>query len=93
MESPGFLALDPLKQELIKSAARQTRGKAGRDLAPIMLTIVMNANKKGIQFTTDEFALIMELFKDGKNDAEKKQIDRTVEAAKNIFQKNMGQKP
>lgn len=64
----------------------------GRDLAPIMLTIIMNANKKGIQFTTDEFGLIMELFKDGKNEEEKRQIDRTVETAKNIFQKNMGHK-
>jgi hypothetical protein len=53
-----------------------------------MLTIIMNANKKGIQFTTDEFGLIMDLFKDGKNDTEKEQIDRTVEMAKNIFKKN-----
>lgn len=78
-----------MKQELIRSAARQTSGKTGRDLAPVMLTIIMNANKKGIQFTTEEFGLIMELFKDGKNDAEKQQIDRTVEMAKNIFKKNM----
>lgn len=89
MENPQFLDLDPLKQELIKNAAKQTAGKTGRDLAPIMLTIIMNANKKGIQFTTDEFGLIMELFKNGKNDAEKEQIDRTVEMAKNIFRKNM----
>jgi hypothetical protein len=88
MENPRFLALDPLKQELIRSAARQTSGKTGRDLAPVMLTIIMNANKKGIQFTTDEFGLIMDLFKDGKNDTEKEQIDRTVEMAKNIFKKN-----
>ena len=48
MNNPAMKNIDPIKLELIQMAAAQTAGKSGRDLAPIMLALITNANKKGI---------------------------------------------
>lgn len=78
MNHPLLQNLDPVKLELIKAAASQTQGKSRKSMAPIMMSIITNANKKGIRFTPDEFSLILEILKDGKSDNEKKQIDNMV---------------
>lgn len=85
LNHPGFKDIDPIKLELIKTAASQTAGKSGNDLAPILLSLIMSANKKGIQFSNNEVALVMELMKDGKSVAEKEQIDRTAHMAEAFF--------
>ena len=51
MNHPAMKNLDPIKLELIRSAASQTAGKTGRSLASVMMTLITNANKKGIRFT------------------------------------------
>ena len=48
MNNPAMKNIDPIKLELIQMAASQTAGKSGRDLAPIMMALITNANKKGI---------------------------------------------
>ena len=50
MNNPAMKNIDPIKLELIQMAASQTAGKSGRDLAPIMMALITNANKKGHQF-------------------------------------------
>ena len=60
--------------ELIRTAAAQTQGKSGKSLAPIMMALITNANKKGIQFTPDEFSLVLSVLKDGKSKEEQDQI-------------------
>lgn len=64
--------------ELFKMAAKQTEGKTGKALAPVMMSLITGANKKGIKFTPDEISLILEIIKEGKSDSEKKQIDQMV---------------
>ena len=80
--------MDPSKLELIKMAAAQTAGKSGRELAPIMLALITNANKQGIRFSPDEVSLILEIMKEGKSKEEQEQIDRTVKMTSSIFQKH-----
>lgn len=70
--------MDPAKLELIKMAAEQTKGKSGRALAPVMMSLISGAGKKGIRFTQEEMTLILDLLKEGKSDAEKAQIDTMV---------------
>ncbi len=70
--------MDPAKLELIKMAAEQTKGKSGRTLAPVMMSLISGAGKKGIRFTQEEMTLILDLLKEGKSDAEKAQIDTMV---------------
>lgn len=78
MKNPLFNQLDPTKREIIEMAARQTEGKTKNALAPVMMSIITSANKKGIHFTPDETTLIFELLKEGKSEAEVKQIDNTI---------------
>lgn len=78
MKNPLFNRLDPVKREIIEMAARQTEGKSKNALAPVLMSIITSANKKGIQFTQDETTLIFELLKEGKSEAEVKQIDNTI---------------
>lgn len=78
MNHPSFQKLDPVKQELFKAAAKQTSGKSGKSMAPVMLSIISNANKRGISFTPEDFTLIISILKDGKTENEKRQIDQMV---------------
>ena len=81
MEHPMLQKMDPVKLELIRTAAAKTSGKSGNDLAPVLLALITNANKKGIRFSPDEISLILELLKEGKSKEEQAQIDKTVRMA------------
>lgn len=83
--------LDPVKLELIKAAAEQTNNKSGRSLAPVLMGLITNANKKGIQFTPDEISLVLDILKEGKSPQEKAQIDNMVQMVR-AMQKNDGKK-
>lgn len=82
MNHPAMKNLDPVKLELIRTAARQTEGKSGKALAPVMLSLIVSANKRGIRFTTEETDLILTIMKEGKTDSEKKQIDHMVDSVR-----------
>ena len=78
MNHPAMKNLDPVKLELIKTAARQTQGKSGKNLAPVMMTLITNVNKKGIRFSNEEVSLILDILKEGKSAEEKMQIDHMI---------------
>lgn len=82
MNHPAMKNLDPVKLELIRTAARQTEGKTGKALAPVMLSLIVNANKRGIQFTPEETDLILTIMKEGKTRDEKEQIDHMVNSVR-----------
>ena len=82
MNHPAMKNLDPVKLEVIRTAARQTEGKSGKALAPVMLSLIVSANKRGIRFTTEETDLILAIMKEGKTDSEKKQIDHMVDSVR-----------
>lgn len=79
MNDPALQYMDPAKLELFKIAATQVAGKSGNAMAPIMMSLITNANKKGIQFTPDEISLILKLLKQGKSPTEQQSIDKTVQ--------------
>ena len=91
MNNPAMKNLDPVKLELIKAAAQQTKGKNGKSLAPVMMNLITSANKKGIQFTPGEVSLILDILKEGKFPQECAQIDNMVQMVQNM-QKNGGRK-
>ena len=66
MNNPAMKNIDPIKLELIKTAASKTSGKSGKELAPIMMALISGANKQGIRFTPEEMTLILDILKDGK---------------------------
>lgn len=79
--------IDPIKLELIKNAASQTKGKSGNALATVMMALVTSANKKGIQFSPDEIGLILEVLKEGKSPEEQMQIDNMLKMVTSYMKK------
>ncbi|HCR83408.1 MAG TPA: hypothetical protein DIW07_08340 [Lachnospiraceae bacterium] len=87
MNNPAMKNLDPVKLQLIQMAASQTAGKSGRDLAPVLLALISNANKKGVRFSEDEISLILEVLKEGKPKEEQAQIDQTINMVRSLLKK------
>lgn len=87
MNHPAMKTIDPVKLELIKTAAAQTAGKTGNSLATVMMALITSANKKGIRFTQEEVSLILEILKDGKAKEEQMQIDRMVKMVTSYMKK------
>lgn len=85
MEHPDLKSMDPIKLELIRTAAKQTVGKSGNDLAPILFSLITNAKKRHIQFTPDEFTIILDILKEGKTKEETAQIDKTVNMVRSLL--------
>lgn len=89
INNPLLKNMAPEKLELIRMAASRTKGKSGKDLAPIMLALITNANKNGIQFTADEINLILEILKEGKSKDEQEHIDKMITMVRAMIQKHM----
>lgn len=79
--------LDPVKRELLMRAYKQTAGKSGKELAPVMMALIIGAGKQGIHFSQEEISLILELLKDGKTLEEQTQIDQTIKMVSSILNK------
>lgn len=84
---PALKTMDPVKLELIKVAAKQTAGKSGKEMAPIMMALITSANKKRISFTPEEMSLIIEILKEGKSKAEQDQIEQTIKMVTSYMKK------
>ncbi len=89
LNDPALKDMDPAKLELFKIAASQVSGKSGNAMAPIMMSLITNANKRGIQFTPEEITLILKLLKQGKSPEEQKNIDKTVQLVTTMMKNQM----
>ena len=89
MNHPAMKNIDPIKLELIKTAARQTEGKSGKALAPVMMALITNANKRGIRFSPDEVSLISSILKEGKSKEEQEQIEQMVKMVTTYMKKGI----
>ena len=87
INDPMLQNMDPLKIELIKTAAAQVDGKSSKSLPPILMSLIMSANRKGIRFSSEEMTLILSLLKQGKSAQEQQQIDKTVEMVSSMLTK------
>ena len=87
LNDPKLQNMDPMKIELIKTAAAQTSGKSGKALPPVLMSLIMSANQKGIRFSSEEITLILKILKQGKSEEEQKQIDKTVEMVSSMMSK------
>lgn len=87
LNNPTLKNIDPVKLELIKAAAGQTEGKSGKALAPIMMALITNANKRGIRFTPDEVSLIISIVKEGKTKEEQDQIENMMNMVASYMKK------
>lgn len=88
LNDPLLRDMNPIKVELIKTAASQTSGKSGNSLAPVLMSLITSANRKGIRFSSEEITLILNILKQGKSEQEQQQIDRTVQMVSSMLTKN-----
>ena len=79
--------MEPVKLELIRSAASKTKGKSGKALAPVMMALITSANKKGIRFTPDEMTMIISILKEGKSEEEQARIDQMLKMMHGMLEK------
>ena len=79
--------MDPMKLELIKTAAAKTSGKSGNSLAPVLMSLITSANRQGIRFSSEEISLILNILKQGKSPEEQQQIDKTVQMVSGMMSK------
>ena len=79
INDPALQSMEPAKRNLFKLAATQLAGKSKNAMAPIMMSIITNANKQGITFTHDEVSLILRILKQDKPIEQQKNIDKTVQ--------------
>lgn len=79
INDPALQSMEPAKRNLFKLAATQLAGKSKNAMAPIMMSIITNANKQGITFTHDEISLILRILKQDKPIEQQKNIDKTVQ--------------
>ena len=82
---PAMKNMDPMKLELIKTAAAQTRGKSGKSLAPVMMSLITGAGKRGIRFTPDEMSMVIAILKEGKSQKEQEQIDQMLKMMRGMI--------
>lgn len=87
LNNPAIQGIDPIKLELIKSAAAQTKGKSGKSLAPIMMALITSANKRGIRFTPEEMSLVISVLKEGKSEEEQNQIEGMIQMVTSYMKK------
>lgn len=88
LNNPDFQNMDPLKKELFRQAASKVSGKQGNSMASVLMTLIISANKQGIQFTSEEISLILEAMKQGKTKQEKQQIDQMVNMVSQMSKKD-----
>ncbi len=87
LNHPAVKNLDPLKLELLKTAAAQTAGKSGKTLAPVMMSLITNARKHGITFSPEEMSLIFDIIKEGKIKEEQAHIDQMIKLISGYMKK------
>lgn len=89
MNNPLLKNMNPKKLQLIKTAAEKSNGKSGKELGNIMMSLIANARKQGLSFTSDEISCILGLMKEGKTKTEQAQIDQMITFARSVMKKNM----
>ena len=73
----------------MRTAFERTRGKTGRNRAPVMMSLITQANQKGIRFSEEEMTLILQFLKEGKSQEEQARIDQMVAFVNAAWKKRM----
>ena len=64
---PGMNNLDPLKREIIRTAAKQVQGNSGNQMATVMMALITSARQHHITFSPEDTSLILDTLQDGKS--------------------------
>lgn len=85
---PALTGMDPKKIFLLTKISEKIEGKSGQDILPVLMAAMTSARKQNISFTADEFEILFSILKEGKSPQEVKQMEQTMDFAKNVLSKN-----
>lgn len=75
LDSTEFKSLPPVKQALLKALMTEGVGKSPEELLPAFMKANAELNRRGMQFTTNETNMIMNLLKESMSPAERKKLE------------------
>ncbi|NCB92751.1 MAG: hypothetical protein EOM40_09370 [Clostridia bacterium] len=87
MNNPQLSGIDPAKMAMLQSMMNQGQGKNQNELVTFLMAAAANSQKKGLQFTSDEMNLIVNVLKEGKSPNEVARIDKMLSLAKMMNKK------
>ncbi len=85
---PALAGMDPKKVFLLTKISEKIEGKSESDILPILMAAMTSARKQNISFTPAEFEVLFSILKEGKSEQEVKQMNQTIDFARNILSKN-----
>lgn len=85
MQNPRVQNIPPAKLALLVSLAEQIEGKSQKEAAPIIFGAIASANRQKLNFTKDEFDLLFEIMKEGKTEAQRRQMDEALMKAQRLM--------
>ena len=85
---PALAGMDPKKVFLLTKISEKIEGKSEQDILPILMAAMTSARKQNISFTPQEFEILFSILKEGKSEQEVRQINQTIDFARNVLSKN-----
>lgn len=85
---PALAGMDPRKVFLLTKISEKIEGKSETEIMPILMAAMTSARKQNISFSPNEFELLFSILKEGKSEQEVRQINQTIEFARNVLSKN-----
>ena len=85
---PALAGMDPKKVFLLTKISEKIEGKSEQDILPILMAAMTSARKQNISFSSQEFEILFSILKEGKSEQEVRQINQTIDFAKNVLSKN-----
>ena len=85
---PALAGMDPKKVFLLTKISENIEGKSEQDILPILMAAMTSARKQNISFSSQEFEILFSILKEGKSEQEVRQINQTIDFARNVLSKN-----
>lgn len=73
--TPEFQKLNPLKQQIIKEVATNSKNTSIESMLPKIMSINKELSKRNLNFTKSETALLIGVLKEGMSPAEQQKVD------------------
>lgn len=80
MNNPGLGGIDKAKLEMLSQLASQGQNqtKSQSDLMPFLMMAANSSKEKGMQFSSNEMDMILEVLKVGKSQEEVAQMEKMI---------------
>lgn len=84
LNNPNLSNISPEKLALLMELSSGTNGKSAKELLPLLLAATSTAKEKGMEFTSSEKDLIIDVLKQQMHPAEQAKADMILNMMKNF---------